>query len=76
MPWWNESDSTKEGYNKDNDGNITKYHRTNDYGCDDHDHEFYNTKTGVTGYHGDNSNRDEYGKDYNDFSDNNGRYRK
>lgn len=76
MPWWSESDEIKEGYSKDTDGTISKYHRITSYGGDDHDHEFYNTHTGITGYHGDNADRNAYGEDYNNFSNNNGRYRK
>ena len=76
MPWWSESDNVKEGYNRDSDGTISKYHRTTSYDGDDHDHEFYNTHTGVIGYHGDRDDRSDYGKDYDNFSDNNGRYRK
>lgn len=77
MPWWSSSDTEKLGYNKDESGEISKYHRTREYrDGDDHDHEFYNTRTGITGYHGDRSNRNEYGENYNNFSDNNSKYRK
>lgn len=76
MPWWLETDNVKEGYNKDKDGNVTKYHRITSLNGEDHDHEFYNTKTGVTGYHGENTDRTEYGEAYNDFENNNGKYRK
>ncbi len=74
MTWWSVDEDTKHGYNE-KDGEVTKYHRTKDADNGDHDHEFYDTKTGVTGYHGYDCDRKEYGKDYQDFANNNGKNR-
>ena len=76
MTWWDNGNNGKNGYNKENN-EVTKYHRITDGGSNgDHDHEFYDPRTGVTGYHGYDTDRKDYGEVYGDFADNNGKTRR
>lgn len=73
MPWWksDEDDDVKKGYSTDKNGNL-KYGRLE--GDDDsHSSEFYDTRTGMTFGHGENSDKEQFGRDVSDAQDNYGR---
>lgn len=79
MTYWNSKSDGSErfGYNKDEkNGEIAKISRLSNISGDNHDREFLDLQTGVFGYHGDNSDKKQYGKDYQEFSDNYGYTRK
>ena len=72
MPYWDENDTDRLGYNKDSDGNIAKYSRLTGYYDQNHDknenhgHEVLDTATGVYGYRGENADRSEFRSSFDD----------
>lgn len=71
MPYWDENDtSNRLGYNKDGDGQISKYSRLNDYynesgnKNENHGHEVLDTATGTYGYRGENASKSDFRSDF------------
>lgn len=73
MPYWDEDDTEhKLGYNKNRDGDVEKYSRLTDYYDEDkkekdkHGHEIIDVATGTYGYRGENADKKEFRKEFDD----------
>ena len=60
------------GYNKDGDGKVAKYSRLTDYydkdgnKNDKHGHEILDVATGTIGYRGENADKEEFRREFDD----------
>lgn len=71
VPYWMEDDTdNKLGYNKDDDGLVTKYSRLTNYYDENggkntnHGHEVLDTATGTMGYRGENASKSDFRTDF------------